>query len=382
MSLPSEILIDLFPALALIVLLANAKVGLPYSRANRVFVIAIGLVVAALCFDMVYELLKGETSRIAWWAQWAASLGYFSAVGPVAFCWLLFVCGSIRDDGELLPRGWKGVAATVPVLVYCVLVVAVFWTQAVFSIEPDIGRVRESLFLSSFVFGLGYVAAVAVRALRQRRISADADVCRRCKTLVFVPVPIACAVFVGWLLGDFALTIQGIAVSIVFVYFALQRERVSRDGLTGLNNRRRFDRYFAEKCSSGNGGKPWVLAIIDIDGFKAINDTYGHVVGDQVLKRVAEGLKRVFGKKKAFIARYGGDEFVVVLDGESQREAEACMKSLGALLASAEHKADRVPVSFSVGYVTSDYDGAVSPDELVAKADRMMYSAKRTEKRS
>lgn len=381
MSLSSAIPIDLFPALALTILLANARVGLPYSRANRVFVIAIGLVIAALCFDMIYELLKGATSRVAWWTQWAASLGYFSAVGPVAFCWLLFVHGSISSDGALLPRGWKRIAATVPVLVYCVLVVAAFWTHAVFSIESDVQYVRESLFLSNFVFGFGYVAAVSVQALQRWRTAIDADVRRRCKALVFVPVPIACSVLAGWLLGDFALMIQGIAVSVIFVYFDLQRERVSRDGLTGLNNRRRFDRYLAEKCSSGNGGRPWVLVVIDIDGFKAINDTYGHIGGDQVLKRVAEGLKHVFGKKNAFIARYGGDEFVVVLDGGSQREAESCMEAVGDLLASAEDQADRIPVSLSAGYATSDPDGAGSPDELVAKADRMMYSVKRVEKR-
>lgn len=377
MSLPSEILIDLFPALALIVLLANARAGLPYSRANRVFVFAIGLAVAALCFDMVYGLLEGETSRVAWWAQWAVSLGYFSTVGPVAFCWFLFVHGSISGDGALLPRGWKGIAATVPVLVYCAIVVAVFWTDAVFSIGSDIRYVREGLFLLNFVFGFGYVVAVSVLSLVKRRSTVDGDVRRRCKVFIFVPVPVGCSVIAGWLFGDLALMIQGIAVSLIFVYFDLQRERVSRDGLTGLNNRRRFDRYLAEKCSSGNGGRPWVLAVIDIDGFKAINDTYGHVGGDQVLKRMAKGLKHVFGRKNAFIARYGGDEFVVVLDGGGLREAEVCMEAVGDLLSSAEDQADRIPVAFSVGYATSDSNGAGSPDELMAKADRMMYSVKR-----
>ena len=96
-----------------------------------------------------------------------------------------------------------------------------------------------------------------------------------------------------------------------------------RDGLTGLFSRGAFDNRLNESLKTfREKGNSFALILFDVDKFKSINDTLGHVAGDKVLKKVAECLEETF-RKDDFIARYGGDEFVVLIEEfEAQKACE------------------------------------------------------------
>ena len=105
----------------------------------------------------------------------------------------------------------------------------------------------------------------------------------------------------------------GTSLSILIVYISLEEQMISIDPLTQLNNRNRMEQYLFE-CMR-NADVNMYLLVLDVDKFKQINDTYGHAQGDLALKSIANCLKEACIEKSDFIARYGGDEFVIVYKG-------------------------------------------------------------------
>lgn len=149
------------------------------------------------------------------------------------------------------------------------------------------------------------------------------------------------------------------------------------DSLTGLPNRRFLGDSFTEMLRTyGRGPGRIAVMFIDLDGFKAINDTYGHEVGDRLMQAVAERLARAV-KTEDVVVRYAGDEFVIVITGiptaqVAERVAERLIKVVEAPF---ELGNDRIQISASVG-VTLAEPNCEDPDDVVRDADAAMYQAK------
>ncbi|GGK18360.1 hypothetical protein GCM10010124_08700 [Pilimelia terevasa] len=144
------------------------------------------------------------------------------------------------------------------------------------------------------------------------------------------------------------------------------------DGLTGVANRRRFDEVLeAELRHGGETGTHLGLLLIDIDHFKRLNDTYGHQVGDEVLKQVAQAV-RAECPEPHLVARYGGEEFAVVLSGVDPVAGLAAGEAVRRAIAQSSAS---VPVTASIG--VASYPGhGLSAAEVIAAADAALYRAK------
>lgn len=159
-------------------------------------------------------------------------------------------------------------------------------------------------------------------------------------------------------------------------------ERLSmRDALTGIANRRRFDASLAEAWSrQGGSGAPLALLLADVDYFKALNDSAGHLHGDECLRRLARICERVAGGGLDLVARYGGEEFVLLLPGRNKGAAIALGEALRRSVAdeALAHPASPLAshVTISVGVAALVPAAGTSPEDLVAAADRAMYAAK------
>lgn len=156
------------------------------------------------------------------------------------------------------------------------------------------------------------------------------------------------------------------------------RHMALHDVLTGLANRRYFEDMLARALSNAlREGGCFGLVLIDLDGFKPINDRYGHAVGDVVLKAVAERLLRMT-RAGDFCARIGGDEFTVILGGiDGEADLIQVADKIRAALAEPVPLGDgkSVAIGASVGHAICPDDGP-GPENLVAVADRRMYQAK------
>lgn len=145
------------------------------------------------------------------------------------------------------------------------------------------------------------------------------------------------------------------------------------DGLTGLKNRRAFD-----ADASRFNGKPLThLAMIDIDNFKTINDTWGHPVGDMVLRTIAELGLRLRGLENITLYRYGGEEIAVLFDGISAEKAKSYLEKWRITVNTRNFRENNLKVSFSAGLAKM---GGASLPEVIARADKLLYQAKKTGK--
>ena len=149
------------------------------------------------------------------------------------------------------------------------------------------------------------------------------------------------------------------------------------DELTGLANRTQFrERINAMLATVHERQNPLTIHLIDLDRFKAINDTLGHPIGDKLLKEVASRLSAVI-KPGDMITRFGGDEFVVLQTvTEHRQDAEWLAKRLARTLKEPfEIDGHRIDIGASIGIAMAPIDG-VNADELLKKADMALYSAK------
>ncbi|MCK9445024.1 MAG: diguanylate cyclase [Tissierellaceae bacterium] len=160
----------------------------------------------------------------------------------------------------------------------------------------------------------------------------------------------------------------------------LELEKISMvDGLTGISNRRYFD-SFMDAIWDINKREDFPLSVImiDIDHFKNFNDTFGHLNGDICLKVVANTIKETVGRPGDLVARFGGEEFIVLLSNTdcngATLVAEKIRKAVEEEIIELEDALTSVTVSLGVSFI--DEIGDQVPEDLIAKADEALYRAK------
>ncbi|MFI8481565.1 diguanylate cyclase [Pseudomonas sp. NPDC078700] len=160
----------------------------------------------------------------------------------------------------------------------------------------------------------------------------------------------------------------------------LQRMMKS-DGLTGLANRRHFDEYLEIEWNRALREQNQLsLVMIDVDYFKVYNDQFGHVAGDDVLRRVGTALSESCTRSSDLVARYGGEEFAMVLPstspGGARLQAEKVRRAIEALAIPHCRPGDGSPVTVSIGVATMVPAAGGNSLALVEKADNGLYMAK------
>lgn len=155
-----------------------------------------------------------------------------------------------------------------------------------------------------------------------------------------------------------------------------QKYKINHDSLTSLPNRESYDEYIAEALQRWQAhGKTLALAVGDIDHFKFINDTFGHLAGDKVLKKVASIFKSSM-RDSDYIARYGGEEFVFIFEDTSSKSALSIVEKLRKSIEDCQfvYRDNKVNVTVSFG-LTSIAEGD-NIESLFIRADNALYKAK------
>jgi diguanylate cyclase (GGDEF)-like protein len=204
----------------------------------------------------------------------------------------------------------------------------------------------------------------------------------RAATIDVVPTSVAPGVLRAVDYGNIAIPL--VALGVISVYFRFASIEVERhmeslamtDALTKLPNRRRMRELLdAERVRCARDGHPFGVVLGDIDGFKLINDTFGHDAGDHVLAEVASALRGVLRAQDS-VARWGGEEFLFLLPDTDLRGAGVVAEKLrGALDAATISFAERrVPVAMTLGVAVCAQ--GVTIEDAIARADRALYNGK------
>jgi diguanylate cyclase len=160
------------------------------------------------------------------------------------------------------------------------------------------------------------------------------------------------------------------------------QDAANHDALTGLPNRRALDTRLAAAVETAREtGRPFAVAICDIDHFKNFNDRFGHQIGDEVIKFVATSLAKD-GDERLFAARYGGEEFVVLFEGSTAKQAGAEVDRIRAAIAARDLKVNATGqtlgrLTFSAGIAELHKEDEEGASAMLKRADLALYDAKR-----
>lgn len=162
---------------------------------------------------------------------------------------------------------------------------------------------------------------------------------------------------------------------IQILFLMIQNMQIYHDALTQLNNRRKLDQYLGERLRNASSEHPILLIIMDVNQFKYINDTFGHIEGDNALRTVAHILRDAADSYRAFVARYGGDEFCLVIDAVDKNPKDI-MEDIQQRVHREQTENEKYILSLSMGYVLYEKP-EYNVNDAFNQADRMLYACKR-----
>lgn len=199
-------------------------------------------------------------------------------------------------------------------------------------------------------------------------------------SILFFPVPPFVCMILQIIFYGTSLMLNGVAFSLFIIFFSIQSRSMNTDYLTGAYNRKKLEAYMSEKIGACTEDRTFAAILIDIDDFKSINDTFGHNMGDYVLERSVKLLKGCIGPLD-MIARYGGDEFYIVLDVSNEADLETTVRRINSCVEN-YNKQSKKPyrLTFSMGYAMYDFHSHRSVQEFQKQIDTLMYQDKRSRK--
>ena len=330
--------------------------------------------IIAVAADMVWALGTGSLISSEKRIVVLSNMVYWMAMSIGCYCWLLFVMARLHPT--FVYGRWLKIVIIAPIALCCFLDAASLKTGWVFSSMS--GSVSDGpLFGVQSTIEYAYLILPALDALRCAIITPAKT--RKKELLTYclsMLIPLAAAVLDARLPMTTPIGSMSIFVVILILFLMIQNSQINNDALTQLNNRRRMDGYLEDRIGDASDKQPLVLFIMDVNKFKNINDTYGHVEGDEALKIVALCLKKAAEKYNAFVARYGGDEFCLIVLGTKYmpREIEGGVNKI--LQDAQKDRTDKgYNLTVSIGHAVCT-NPLTDIGALIKLADEMLYRRK------
>lgn len=323
--------------------------------------------------DIIWILMDG-TNRHRWLYH-LVNIAYLSCFEFTGFSWLNYCAQSFpfRLWQNKRQKFWYLLPALLitllialsPLLnnwVYGINAAGVYFRGPGFIIQP---------------MGYLYMLAASCLSIKARMLATHTSEKKQFLAMALFPLP-------SLLLGVLQLvappgglpTVQfAITLAILIEFIAFLEGNVTQDSLTGLSNRYALDRALNAKMNSRRNKTDELYVLMgDLDKFKSINDTYGHMEGDRALKLTADTLKRIFRETPAVLARLGGDEFAIILEMDS---AELVRDAMARIQRELKKASDKEPFDLSISLGMAKFDGQNTATEFLKAADHVLYSAKK-----
>ena len=298
---------------------------------------------------------------------------YHAALAGGVYAWCGYADTACR--GSLFKDKRRALIASIPLLLMIALILINPWTHALFEIMPDGRYMRRGLYNAEMGAFVAVTLCFSIRLLR--RSANEFDPINRSHLRLVASFPLC--LIAAWALGSIGQSIPVLCVTVTIELLCLvmgtSNQQISMDKLTQVNNRQNLLGFLEFKLV--NHDEKLFLLMMDLDYFKSINDNYGHLEGDDALVRAASALKQACAdfKRRPYIARYGGDEFIVVVES-SKSEAEALIQRIRDTLDRLNDQAGRpYRLAFSIG--VGEYHPGMTANAFIEAADDDLYRIKR-----
>lgn len=336
---------------------------------NKVFLIVSLIIIAQLFFETATCIINKRPE------QWLISISVFLhiclfAIAPIlTYYWYFFIKNLVVSDEATVRK--SNIILLIPVMVSIVLTLLSPVYNFSFYIDSSNVYHRGPLFNINAAITYFYIFYGFILIVQNRRKIVKQEFVPLC---IFSVLPIIGGLVQTLFYGTLLMW-SGTAFSLVIVYIFLQQRMVHLDALTGVWSRGSFDYYISQRLKQKNNDRFGVI-YFDIDKLKNINDSFGHVEGDLAIKTSIAIIKNAI-RKNDIIVRMGGDEFLIILDCESNADLEKTINRINASFL--EHnknsgKGYKLECSFGADIFNSDYS---SIEQFLRHVDNLMYENKR-----
>ncbi len=328
-----------------------------------------------LLADTAVYLLRWHTAPVLMALSHASCVLYFFMHPLFGYFWLSYCVRALYPTFK--PTLRQKNAALLPLALAGLLTIASPWTGWVYWLTEQNRYQRGTLLWVVMALSCLYWLFSAILAFLEWLYPGRIRERSTYYTLLFFPIPTILGNFVQ--LKFYGLPVVWIcsAVSLLLLFISLQNDQLSCDHLTGLFNRGQTNKQLAWEISRLKNTEDLLFVImVDVDHFKGINDQFGHLIGDQALKEVAEILRESC-RSKDFVGRFGGDEFIVLGHARRKKEVEELIAEIEQSVARHRRRAERpYALSLSTGYSVYRYRDGPTVDRIISAADQAMYDVK------
>lgn len=347
-----------------------------FTARRLIFIKLIGIVALVCVSDMTGWIAQGNVFPGARLINYVSNIVYDGAITWCCYMWLRYVDLHVKGLEYDFKRRNRLLAIPLGIMLLLLLIDPL--TGLLFTIDEQNVYSRGSWLFIHWIISWGYLVYATIETfIQMRKTDSRAERAQLLPMLCFIVPPAVAAVLQMFFYGITVLQC-GMTVAVLFIAVNLIMDDVSKDSLTGLNNRRALENYVIDQLHRSDS--MLTVLMCDIDKFKYINDTYGHSVGDLVLKRMGELMKRVcgFGSRSLFLCRYGGDEFIICGFNLPEQEVTSIKEEVSRELEKMkdEYEGD-VDFGISIGDAAGRCVNYDDVENLIRLADARMYQVKR-----
>ncbi len=369
--------INLF-SIILVAIIAVRTRGISQMVAQRNFTMALYTLIVFFASDTLWILIENGTLPFSRFWLLATKDVYFFFTSLMCFAW--FVYFEYLQNSPLVKSKKQLTYSGVFVLLQLILIIINKFTGILYFVNDNNEYMRGPLFLSLYVLSYIYVIFTCGRAFIGSFKATGKNSRITLIKLASFPILPAIGGLVQFGYPKLPMVCGTLSITVLLLYLDWTTQLISVDPLTGLNNRKQLINAYDHLIkNNANDDVPIYLLMIDANKFKQINDTYGHIEGDAALVRIADSLRKgcVPLKRRANIARYGGDEFVIVVKAESDDVINDLVTRIREELKKLNDMAKSpYEVTVSIGIARAGEHEVLPLEQLAHRADEKLYEEK------
>lgn len=363
--------------LIMLILLNNHVKSSDKSLASRSFTWLLLSMIVYATFDFVCGLQENDALVLSRMYVEGINVGFFCSSMLVSYFSFFYCQAELKK--EWLKDQVKVMFSFLPVVIGFVLFILSLKYHFFFYIDEACNYTKGNLYWLMLLLTYSYIMFIGISNLHLYTKKENFLIRSKLLTLSsFVIFPLIFGAMQAFCTGVSVICLGG-TLAMIQVSVNLQSDRITMDPLTQINNRTRLKKYLYNVFNNSHRSDKVCLVMIDIDDFKMINDTYGHIAGDNALKDVAELLSNALANYTGLLARYGGDEFCIVCQLEYHSVQDVEDTIIRELQKLNELGKNPFEISLSLGFCVLD-DSIKSVAEFIDRADQQLYATKQKKK--